>query len=365
MNRLAIIAPHFPEYVTEYARAMSRRRAVLAVVDGGQLRAEYSGREIPADAAPLLRTNGFRTPADLFRLLDELRRFRPDLLHLQEAAGPRRALFNLAAATLLGLRARVILTVHDPEPHEGRDAEAHRRTAQVNALVRRRADAVVVHGAYCAGLYAARHLRPGQRLIESQHGLILEPSVVAPVAPGPLRLLCFGRMEAYKGIEVLLAACRLLHEQGVSFELLVAGRGPELDRLQPQLEALPEVTVRNGFIESDDLVRAIQSAECIVLPYLSATQSGVAAGAFAGRRYVVASDAGGLRVVVRHGGNGLLVPPGDSAALAEALRVLAEDQAMRRRLLDGAAATASGPLDWDRIVDHLDAELSGSAERPR
>jgi glycosyltransferase involved in cell wall biosynthesis len=138
-----------------------------------------------------------------------------------------------------------------------------------------------------------------------------------------------------------------------------------LDRLQPQLEAMPEVTVRNGFIESDDLVRAIQSTECIVLPYLRATQSGVAAGAFAGRRYVVASDAGGLRDVVRHGGNGLLVPPGDSAALAEALRVLAEDQAMRRRLLDGAAATASGPLDWDRIVDHLDAELSGSAERPR
>jgi glycosyltransferase involved in cell wall biosynthesis len=253
--------------------------------------------------------------------------------------------------------------VHDPEPHEGRDAEAHRRTAQVNALVRRRADAVVVHGAYCAGLYAARHLRPGQRLIESQHGLILEPSVVAPVAPGPLRLLCFGRMEAYKGIEVLLAACRLLHERGVSFELLVAGRGPELDRLQPQLEAMSEVMVRNGFIDSDKLIRAIQTAECVVLPYLSATQSGVAAGAFAGRRYVVASDAGGLRDVVRHGSNGLLVPPGDSTALAEALCALAADQALRRRLLDGAAETASGLLDWERIVADLEVELSKAFER--
>lgn len=365
MSRLAIIAPHFPEYCVEYARAMSRREQVMVVVDGGQLNAEYSGREVPADVAALVRTNGFASPVDLMRLVADLRVFRPDVVHLQEAAGPRRALFNLTVETLFGRRARIALTVHDPKPHDGRDAAAHRRTARLNALVRRRADVVVVHGAYCADVYRTLSLRPGQRLVESQHGLILEPSAHCPAPNGPLRLLFFGRMEAYKGAEVLLEACRILHRTAIPFELLVAGRGPELDRLQSAFEALPEVTVRNGFIESDQLIAAIQACECVVLPYLNATQSGVAAGAYAGRRYVVASETGGLPDIVKDGRNGLLVPPGDADALAAALTSLAGDQTLRRRLLAGAEATAAGVLDWGGITERLQPELFEAVAAPR
>lgn len=151
----------------------------------------------------------------------------------------------------------------------------------------------------------------------------------------------------------------MLHRDAVDFELLVAGRGPELDRLESAFRGLPEVTVRNGFMPSDALVDAVQASECILLPYLSATQSGVAAAAYAGHRYVVATATGGLPDVVEHGRNGLLVPPGDAEALADALCVLAGDAALRHRLLEGARRTAEGELDWGRITRDLQAELLG------
>lgn len=141
--------------------------------------------------------------------------------------------------------------------------------------------------------------------------------------------------------------------EGLPFELSIAGHGPELDRLQARFGRLPEVTIHDGFVPPRQVMASIQSADCVMLPYLSATQSGVLAAAFAGRRYVIASQTGGIPDVVEHGGNGLLVSPGDPQALADAVRQLAHDPVLRLRLREGAEATATGKLDWNRIASEL------------
>jgi glycosyltransferase involved in cell wall biosynthesis len=357
MTRLAIFAPHFPEYTIEYARHMARFHRVLAIVDAEQLCAEYSGRDPLIDGIEILQTSQFRSPGELVAILGALSHFRPEILHLQEAGGPRRAMFNLAA--MLACRnAKTVLTVHDPEPHEGRDETGYRRVRRLNAMVRRRAGVIVLHGAYCADRYRQQHALPRQHLVVSHHGVILAPERHTPPCGSRLRLIFFGRMEAYKGLAVLLEACRILHRKTLDFELLIAGRGPELNRLESAFRELPEVTVRNGFIASSMLVEAIQTAECVVLPYLSATQSGVAAAGFAGHRYIVATATGGLPDVVKHGRNGLLVPPGDAEALANSLIHLATNLRLRQCLLDGARETAKGVLNWGRITQVLNDELA-------
>ena len=368
-----------------YAAAMAKRCDVLVCLDGDQLASEYAGRTVPA-AVGRLRRLRFKTPLDLVRLVLEVRRFRPSIVHFQEAAGPRKALFNAVLAALTTHRAMIVLTVHDPLPHEGRDQSAAKRMAFARGYLRRRADIIVVHGAYCAKLLRdsaptfrpalrPRTLRP--RIAVSEHGLILEPARFGPAArSGPLRLYFFGRMEAYKGLDVLLAMAEMLHEDGVPFALAVAGRGPELDRLQERFQRLPELDVSNGFVPPAQVMAAIQAADCVLLPYLSATQSGVLAAAYAGRRYVVASRTGGIPDVVEHGVNGLLVPPGDPRALADAVRSLVRDQSLRGRLQAGAAATAQGRLSWDRIaaelqatflaqVDQAGADQAGAVAGPR
>jgi glycosyltransferase involved in cell wall biosynthesis len=158
-------------------------------------------------------------------------------------------------------------------------------------------------------------------------------------------------------VEVLLRAVESLHEKRFPFALSIAGRGPELDRLEKRFKRLPNVSIFNGFVPPNQIMKDIQSAECVVLPYLSATQSGVLAAAYAGHRYVIASSIGGLSDVVVHRRNGLLIPAGDPEALAHAIQLLGNDTFLRNSLLRGARATAEGQLNWSKIAQGLSAEF--------
>ncbi len=358
MTRLAIIAAHFPEYTLRYAAAMARHCDVLVVVDSEQLKAEYAGRSIELGSNVKLETCRFKNPADLWRLFMLVRKFHPGIVHVQEAVGPRRIFSTLAIASLMRRRALIALTVHDPVPHSGRDQATTRRFAWMSAHVRRIADIVVVHGVFCANAIRSSLRLDRQRLIISDHGLILEPSRFGPPPLSScIKLYTFGRMEAYKGIEVLLDMAKILHAESFPFELTIAGRGPEMERLAGPFGQLPEVRLLNGFVSPNDAIASIQEAECVMLPYLNATQSGVLAAAFAGRRYVIASGIGGIPDIVSNGENGLLVPAGDATALAEAVKSISRDPPLRARLQAGAIETAQGRLNWDVICDNLFAEF--------
>ncbi len=351
--RLAIIAPHFPEYALGYATGMAKHCDVLVCLDADQVADEYAGRRIPTAGVGRLERFRFKSPLDLLRMFRTVSRFRPSVVHFQEASGPKRAFFNACVAARLRPSATIALTVHDPVPHEGRDRTAAQRMPWARLYLRRRADVIVVHGAYCGRLMRNNLGSSAPRVVESEHGLLLEPPDLLPPPAAPLKLYFFGRMEAYKGVEVLLLMAESLHAEGLPFELSIAGHGPELDRLQARFERLPEVKIHNGFVPPCQIMASIQSADCVMLPYLSATQSGVLAAAFAGRRYVIASQVGGIPDVVEHGHNGLLVPPGDPQALVDAVRKIAHDPVLRVRLREGAEATATGKLDWNRIASEL------------
>ena len=353
--RVAIVAPHFPEYTLRYAAALSQRCDVLVCVDAGQRQEEYAGRDLPASTAKVFQSR-FKTLLDLLRIFREVRAFRPTIVHFQEAAGPRRAIFNAIVAASMRHSASIVLTVHDPLPHEGRDRAVSRRMASVRHYLRRTADIVIVHGAYCERRLAETTPDVHGRVVRSEHGLILEPSLHADLPPPmPLKLYFFGRMEAYKGIDTMLAMAEQLHEEGFAFSLSIAGRGSELDRLEQRFERLPEVSLHNGFAPPNDVIAAIQACHCVLLPYRSATQSGVLAAAFGGWRFVIASQTGGIGDLVVNGQNGLLVPPDDPQALADAVRSVGQDTLLRRRLGDGARATAETQLDWNRIAADLHA----------
>ncbi len=182
------------------------------------------------------------------------------------------------------------------------------------------------------------------------HGAILKSDHIEPRDGEPFTVLMFGRMEAYKGVCILHDAAAELSRDERPAQFHLAGRGPELDRLGDELRALPNVRVDDRFIPSAELIAFIQAADCIVLPYLEATQSGVLAAALANERFVIASRTGGIPDVVEDGVNGLLVPPGDSAALVTAIRRAASDGALRRRLAQGARGSVRDHLDWNIIA---------------
>jgi glycosyltransferase involved in cell wall biosynthesis len=356
--RLFVLAPHYPEYALRYSVAMAEHCEVRACIDGKHFDAEFAGRALPSLASELVTFNRFRTLRDFLGLVLAIRSFRPSIIHMQEAVGLRRGMFTLLVALIFGRSAQTVLTVHDPTSHPGRDRKVGRRSALTRILVRKMAKRIVVHGRACATELARTMPSVSSKIIVSSHGLILEPEEPTSPRGGKLRILFFGRMEDYKGLDVLWRAAEKMHRAGVAFELLVAGRGPELDRLEDDLAMLPEVQIMNGFVPPLDVIKSIQWSNCVVLPYRSASQSGVLAAAFAGRRFVVASDVGGLADVIHDGRNGILVSPGEVDQLASVLTEVSANASLRARLSNGAALTAKTEMNWSRIADRIITDLS-------
>ena len=102
----------------------------------------------------------------------------------------------------------------------------------------------------------------------------------------------------------------------------------------------------------------MRSSWAVVLPYNSATQSGVIPVAYWNACPVIVTRVGGLREVVREGETGFIVDRGDTAAVAERMRALSGNQPLRWRLGGGAFSFYDRWLRWERIASDLLTALS-------
>jgi len=259
-----------------------------------------------------LAWRALQAPAMVRHLVAALRRLRPELA-VCAMPGPL-DLVMLAALRRVGVPVAVI--VHDAAPHPGDGVPLLFRLQR--ALIRR-ADAVVVLSEHvAAGLRAQRVLRPATRLAVAAHPPFDFGAVPPPGAhSGPRRVLSFGRLLPYKGMDLLVEALRLLGPRP-DLDVRVVGQGPESPHLAA-LRALPGVTVENRWVAEDEVGALLGWSDIVVLPYREASQSGVAAAALAAGRAVVATRVGGL--VEQLGGERLAIlcePEG--AGLAGAIR---------------------------------------------
>lgn len=345
-DRVLLFAPHFAEYSTRLAQALAAHADVLLILDGDKRRAFCDDAWFKAATANV-RVIEFFADSRLQRmfwtplLVVAAYLFRPNVFHIQEQAD----FTSFWLTRMLSLRTPVVVTVHDPKPHTGRDAEfIRRRGRQFRDRIRASASLFHVHGAYCRReMLELDSTRP---IVETCHGLLHVPEPDEMVEPEPNRVLFFGRMEAYKGLEVLLDAVDILIGRGCDYRFVIAGSGEALDRLRERLAVTPGVDVLDCFLSPSEVVREFQKCSVAVLPYLEATQSGVAAAAIANGRPVVSSAAGGLMDIVVEGENGLLVPPGDVVALADALQRVLDDADLKETLMRGARSTQAR-LGWD------------------
>jgi glycosyltransferase involved in cell wall biosynthesis len=182
--------------------------------------------------------------------------------------------------------------VHDAELHPG-DGMPFQMALQ--RLLCRNADAVGALTAHVAVTLRAQGLAGtrGRPLVRVTHPPMSFDGAVTPVqTQGPRRLLCFGRLLTYKGLDLLAAALAILGPRE-DLVVRVVGTGPESGILD-KLRALPRVTVENRWVPEDEVGALFGWADGLVLPYREASQSGVAAAALAAGRPVVATRVGGL-----------------------------------------------------------------------
>lgn len=146
----------------------------------------------------------------------------------------------------------------------------------------------------------------------------------------PLRILFFGRILPYKGLPLLLDAVEMLRAEGVSCELGVYGSGsltPHRDRLE-RLGA----KVDNRWVPDDVVPRVLAQYDIMACSHIEASQSGVAAAAFASAMPVVALPVGGLTEQVITEKTGVLSSRVSARALADSITRLARDPGLYERI---------------------------------
>lgn len=349
--RIALIATHHCDYAANLALALAQHHDVMLVLSWRSARRQIEQQAIAslADHVRLKLVPHHYAPLQpaVARLCQwHIARFDPDIVHVQEH--PTRSM-GLLASHLKG-RHPLVTTVHDPIPHSGGDSKAAAAFEGYYARLQRLSDGLIVHGQPLVAALGHTGV-PREKIRSIPHGILRFGRHDSPATlDHPLntrRLIFFGRIEAYKGLDTLLAANAIWQEKDAGIELLIAGTGPDLDRHRAALAA-PNIALVEGRIAQAELAAMVAGSAAAILPYHDATQSGVIASAFGAGRPVIATDVGALAEAV--GEAGLIVPSGDATALANAgLRIVNEER-LRSQLERAVAERTAGPLGWRQIA---------------
>ena len=178
------------------------------------------------------------------------------------------------------------------------------------------------------------------------------------LVPGAtLRILFLGRILKYKGLPLLLDALEILRAEGVRIDLGVAGSGDIAD-VHKRLVAL-EAEVINRWLGDDEIAPLLARYDAMALPYIEASQSGVAAAAFGSFMPVIAMPCGGLAEQVIEDTTGVIAADMTAGALAQAIKRMATNPALYNRLARSLRQTAP-----DRSMGSFIARLLNAAAEP-
>jgi glycosyltransferase involved in cell wall biosynthesis len=268
------------------------------------------------------------------RVARELLRFAPDVVIAQ---GAQETAIALLARRLARSRTKIVLDLHGDwrAPTRLYGSSARRLLDPVSDALARRAlrgaDGVRTISEYTTELVRAAGVEPAA---EFPAFMDLEPFTAAPLAPVPEapRALFVGVLERYKAFDVLAEAWRRLAARMPDAVLHVVGRGTLAPLAAALVEELPGRVEWTPSLPAEEVATALDASTLLVLPSRSEGMGRVVIEAGCRARAVVGSGVGGIPDVVVDGETGVLVPPGDEGALADALVRVLSDRGLAERL---------------------------------
>jgi glycosyltransferase involved in cell wall biosynthesis len=189
---------------------------------------------------------------------------------------------------------------------------------------------------------------------------------------GVTRVGFLGRLDPIKRVEDLIEAMTLLDE---TISLQIFGDGPERAKLEAQAARLNLIATSNARLQpnigspSDSSSRvifhgavaspreALAKIDLLVLPSAAEGFGLVLIEAMAAGVPVVATNVAGIRDVIQHDANGLLVPPGNPREIAGAIRRIFADEPLRNRLVKNGTAGVIERYDWRKIINQYESTL--------
>lgn len=328
--RIAWISYGFLEYSSLHINAMNEHHDVLAVLP--EVTADDEQYKLrPSVERFLFKKPRLRQPFQQRRSIQSILKavydFKPDVVHFQQG----HLWFNFSLKTLQK-DFPLVITIHDPKYHSG-DRESKKTPQWVMDLGFRQADHVIVHGEKLANTVGHLFGIESNRIHSIPHvamGNMSDQGQLNSVQTDSNLILFFGRIWDYKGLKYLIEAEPIITREFPNAKIMIAGEGDDFQKYRSQMVNPDSFIVHNSWISDDQRAEFFSQAGVVVLPYTDATQSGVVPVAYNFRKPVVATDVGALSDCVSHGKTGLLVPPKDPGALAEAILQLLRNPALAK-----------------------------------
>ena len=362
--RVACLAFWFYDYTIQMANELARHADVLLLLP------DYRSEEYVENIDPEVKVHIFRYSQEHGRpgpsrysmlrdIVAAIHDFGPDVVHFQ--------VNNPMLCPLLPMLRKypLVATFHDIEPHPGEDrlldigSLLYRLTLFVSRVL---PDRIFVHGKALREILVENYHIPGEKV----HIIPIGEHEVTPFKkfeqrgrePDGLRVLFFGRIHRYKGLDYLIRAEPLITREVPDARIVIAGTGEGFSRYAEKIAGRDAFEVYNYRIPYEEGARLFQQASVVALPYLEASQSGVIPTAYGFKRPVVVTDVGSLPEVVEHGKTGYIVPPRDPEALACALVSLLKDPMACRRMGEQGYTKLKTDMAWPTIARSILAVYS-------
>ena len=347
--KIAIISLHFTEYSFELAAALSKDNKVLLILHSGEYERVLSKRKLVypnllIKCIPAKSMYSIGSWINIYLLRAWIKDFSPDIIHAQETV----TIYVAIAIRLLG-RYRKVLTVHDPEDHIGERYSMQHTLSR--KLLRKSCDCYIVHAEKMREALR-RTIDKNKEIYVIPHGCFtIYGSAETEKVPVENIILFFGRVYEYKGLKYILDAMKYVIAEVPDAKLVIAGAGPGIDAYRETIHKNKSCELLEGYVHNSDVAGMFQRASVIALPYIEATQSGVAAIAYSFGKPVVATRVGGLHEMIDDSKTGILVPPQNAEKLAEAIVYLFKNPAKRVEMGENALKKAKGELSWATVAE--------------
>lgn len=248
---------------------------------------------------------------------------------------------------------KIIVGLHDPIPHSGEGMVLRIMKLLCDKKNLNKADEIIVHSQrfvnYVEKKYGKAFYLP---LGPHNYDMYQNTEPISKNGSDKINFLFFGRIEAYKGLDILAEAYGNIKNKYQQVTLTVVGNG-DFSNYKKKYCELRDVKIINRWV-SDEEIKNFFSGENIVCvcPYKDATQSGVVLTAYGFGVPIIATDTGGLGEQVTNGKTGFLIPPNDVNALENVMEKFVEDKDLIKKLQPGIKEYLDN-ISWDKFAKKL------------
>lgn len=344
LNRLGGILKYASKLADSLASMVELKLFVSSDASAQLLPKKVALTKVKTGRSPLGNLFYTVNPLGYLRIFSEIAIFRPDLIHF-----PTEHAWNIILQSRLK-KYPIVQTIHDPVRHRGEENMFYDLVRHMELV---RADRLIVMSRKFQEAFANFGVGP-EYVDVIPHGAFkfddeTWPDEAFPSPPLKKNILFAGRINRYKGIDILLKAFTLVFQRQPEATLTIVGKG-DISEYKKLLETARNVTVINRYVTERELAEFHAACDFVVAPYIDASQSGVVSLALTNNRAVIATRVGGLPEQVDDGETGLLVEPNNVKQFADAMLLLLGDSEKNLKMASLAKLRYSKQFGWKSIA---------------